>query len=445
MKVLLIQPPLNPHIVGAGDFYLSEPLALEVLAAAIPEHTVRILDMRLEQGLEQELDSFRPDAVGVTSYTPNVYAAKNVLRKAKEVCPNALTVVGGPHATLVPGDFNEEYIDVLVIGEGQVAFKELLRAHEMKKELSDVSGIALRRRGALFFTPDREPLADLDDMAIPARHLTERYRQKYFRGTWRPMASMITSAGCPYKCNFCSVWKLQKGRYRAQSPERVVREIESIAENYVSIADDNFLQDAARARKIAHLIKERGIKKIFKLIGRADSIVRHPDVVSLWKDIGMKMVFIGIESVKDEGLAEMNKKSSVKINSEAIRILHGLGITISAHFIIHPDFVKEDFEELYRYVKSMELTQPVFPILTPLPGTDLYEEKKDQLLIRDYEKYDFTHAIIPTKLPQREFYGEYIGLYKKCYLSEDNLAARSFVSEQTMRQIFSKLEQNLLH
>ncbi|HCJ66170.1 MAG TPA: B12-binding domain-containing radical SAM protein, partial [Elusimicrobia bacterium] len=107
MRVLLVQPPLNSNIIGAGLLYLQEPLALETLAASIPHHEVKILDMRIEPNLEEELNSFQPEIVGVTAYTPEVYIASDILQKVKNWNPEVLTVVGGQHATLLPGDFKK--------------------------------------------------------------------------------------------------------------------------------------------------------------------------------------------------------------------------------------------------------------------------------------------------------------------------------------------------
>ncbi len=255
MKILLVQPPLSANIIGAGIFYLSEPLALEVVAASIPHHDVKILDMRVEPNLKQYLNSFQPDIVGTTAYTTDVYTANRILREVKEYDKNILTVIGGHHATLLPNDFNKESIDVIVVGEGEHSFQELVDAYKYKNDIRKVNGLILYNNGELFSTPSRPAITNLDNTPLPARHLTKRYRDKYFRGSWRPAASMMTSRGCPYRCNFCSVWKREKGRYRTRSPERVVREIESIEENYINISDDNFLQDPKRAERIYELIK----------------------------------------------------------------------------------------------------------------------------------------------------------------------------------------------
>jgi radical SAM superfamily enzyme YgiQ (UPF0313 family) len=121
MKVLLVQPPSPPNIIGEGIAFLAEPLALEIVAAGIPHHDVKILDMRIEPNLKQELESFQPDIVGTTSYTPGIYQAQKVLQEVKAYNPEILTVIGGHHATVMPKDCNQAFINVVVIGEGEKA------------------------------------------------------------------------------------------------------------------------------------------------------------------------------------------------------------------------------------------------------------------------------------------------------------------------------------
>jgi len=439
MKILLIQPPFNPNLIGAGILYLNEPLALETVAASIPHHNVKILDMRLEPNLEQTLNAFQPDIVGVTAYTPDVYIAIQILKKVKEHNENTLTVIGGHHASLLPQDFDKEFIDVIVIGEGQYSFQELVDKYEKENNLKEIDGLALRNNGLLTFNRTRKLIDNLDKTPIPARHLTKQYRNKYFRTSWRPVTSMMTSRGCPYRCNFCSVWKREEGKYRTRSPERVVKELENIEEVYISISDDNFMQDLTRAEKICEMIKERGIKKTYKLIGRSDAIVRQPDIIEKWREIGLKMMFLGLESFRDEDIHNLNKTTSVRNNDKAIHILHENGIKVAGQFIINPDYTKEDFEALAEYVEKMNLVHPIFSVLTPLPGTDLFKEKESQLLTRNYEMFDLVHSVLPTKLPRKEFYKCYAELVRRCYRESDNERTNSTVSKQIMQQLYSLL------
>ncbi|NOX97727.1 MAG: B12-binding domain-containing radical SAM protein, partial [Nitrospirae bacterium] len=107
MKVLLIQPPPNLNTIGVESIFLNEPLALETVAAGIPHHEVRLLDMRLDSNLQYQLDTFRPDIIATTAYTVEVYTVNKILQKIKRYNQNILTVIGGHHATMIPEDFNK--------------------------------------------------------------------------------------------------------------------------------------------------------------------------------------------------------------------------------------------------------------------------------------------------------------------------------------------------
>jgi hypothetical protein len=111
----------------------------------------------------------------------------------------------------------------------------------------------------------------------------------------------------------------------------------------------------------------------------------------------------------------INKKTTVKKNNEAIRILKKLDISIHSHFIVDPKFSAQDFKDLYRYICEKDLYRPAFPVLTPLPGTELFEEVRDKLAIDDYDFFDFAHAVLPTTLKREEFYYQLARLYKKSY------------------------------
>ncbi|MDE3130961.1 MAG: cobalamin-dependent protein, partial [Acidobacteriota bacterium] len=182
MRILFINPPAGSLTIGLRRLAKMEPLALEILAAALPGHDVRILDMDLHRDLARTLRQFRPDVVGASAQIVQTYSARAALRLAKQVDPSVLTLVGGHHASLCPDDFRAEYIDAAVIGEGVAPLREIVESLERgaiaagasrAAALEHVPGLALPRDGALHFTPTRPVPRTLAHHPLPDRSLTQ--------------------------------------------------------------------------------------------------------------------------------------------------------------------------------------------------------------------------------------------------------------------------------
>ncbi len=422
MNILLIEPAKAPRTIGGEDVFLYEPLALEYLAAGMhQDHDAKILDLRLERNLLAALERFRPDIVGITSYTVHVNTVRAHFEQIKEWNPEVLTVVGGHHATVAPEDFSSPHIDLIVIGEGVFAFREIIDRFERRQGFDGIPGVAFARNGALVRT---EPtlVDDLDLFPFPDRRLTAQYRSQYFSEWMRPLASIRTSKGCPYRCKFCALWKLAGGRYLKRQPEKVVEELAGLDEEYVFFADDESLVDASRMKRLAELIREAGIRKRYFLYGRSDTIARNPELLELWRDVGLERVFVGLEFFRDEDLVEIRKGSTLHDNEQAVRVLQSLGLDIYASLIVRPEFERADFAACRQYCRALDLDFATFAMLTPLPGTDFYKEVKEQMITHDYDFFDFIHTLLPTTLPLRDFYEEYYQLYQKAIPFSKRLA-----------------------
>lgn len=413
MRILLIEPAKPPVSIGGEDVFLYEPLALEYLAAGVNrDHDVRILDLRLDKDLAGVLANFSPDIVGITSYTVHVNTVRKLFEQIKGWNPQTLTVVGGHHATVMPHDFLSPHIDLVVLGEGVFVFQEIVARFERDEGFDGVRGIAFAHGDRLVRSEAPAELG-LDDFPFPDRTLTAEYRPHYFSEWMRPLASIRTSKGCPYRCKFCAQWKVAGGRYYKRDPERVVEELASLDEECVFFADDESLVDVARMKTLATLIREAGIHKRYFLYGRSDTIAANPDLLEMWRDIGLERVFIGLEFFRNQDLDDIRKGSTLRDNQNAVQILQDLDIEILASFILRPEFTRADFSAFRQYIRNLGLNFASFAVLTPLPGTDLYEEVKEQLLTHDYDYFDFIHTLLPTMLPLKDFYEEYYRLYSR--------------------------------
>ncbi|MEW6515737.1 MAG: radical SAM protein [candidate division FCPU426 bacterium] len=438
MKVLLVEPPVSPYDIPTGLAGLPEPLALESIASKMREkHEVDILDMRLEDNLDVYLRKYQPDVVGVGSVTANHHLAKKILSEAKKYNREALTIIGGHHVTFMPQDANESYIDVIVVGEGDFTAANVVDAFSNKEPLDEVQGIVINRNGNQIQTKPAS-LIDMDVLPLPSRDLVSKYRTQYFQRTHRPIVSINSSRGCPYKCKFCSLWKMNRGKYRTRSAELVVNEIEGFKEDFVDFIDDNSLENINRANKIADLIIERRIEKQYKMYSRATTVANNPKLIEKLSSVGLKMLLVGFESIMDNQLNSWNKKSTFQINQRAIEILKKNNVEIAAYFVVDPQFGIEEFESLSRYVNKMGISDPVFTILIPFPGTDLYEERKHEIYWNDYRIYDFFHTVFKPKLPLEEFYDQFSLLYKKSYLKA-NITLENSKENPSMRTILGKM------
>jgi radical SAM superfamily enzyme YgiQ (UPF0313 family) len=414
MKVLLIQPPpgANSFVAKSG---VPEPLALEILAATINHHDVKIFDMRLDkQTLRNQLEDFQPDVVGVGCLTAGYYECINLLEAVKQVDPNIITVVGGHHPTVMPQDFIDAFTDYIVIGEGEATFHELVDTLELKRDITEVKGIAVLKKESIHYTGER-PLIDLDKIPIPRRELTSQYRKRYFRGATKSYACLLTSRGCQFRCKFCCQWVLNRGAFRIRKTENVVEELLQIQENFIDFADDNSWANANWMGELCDKIQQAGIQKQYKLYARSDLIIQRPDLIGKWKELGLKAVLIGYESFRDDDLKKWHKRNTVANNIKATKVLKEFGVEIVGYFLVDPAFSEKDFQQLSEHVQKLEIDQPIFSILTPFPGTQLFDEVKDKILTRNYTYYDGMHALVPTELDPKKFYKLYADLFRKSY------------------------------
>jgi hopanoid C-3 methylase len=393
---------------------LPEPLHLEMVAAMVPDHDVHILDMRLDKGLEAALRSFWPEMVAVTALTPEVYAAQRILQQVKSFSSEIFTVVGGHHATLVPEDFFLSGVDAIALGEAELVFRELVEAVADRRGLDAVPNILWRNRdGAFIRNASSQSRVNLVDLPLPRRDLTESWRNEYFFLFDKPDTSMATSRGCPFQCKFCSVHEFYHGAINQMTPQRILSEILTIPSDHITFVDDNFLMNSKRESLIADMLKSEGIRKRYSMECRTDSIVRHPELVEKWVNIGLYAVLLGLEGGCDKTLKNVNKSCSIDTNDRAIKILQDHGVIIWGAFIVDPDWTEDDFEALRDYVNRRGITHTQYTILTPLPGTQLHRDLRDKLLTDDCSCFDTLHAVLPTRLPREKFYQEFASLYRQ--------------------------------
>ncbi len=421
MKVLLVEPREHSNVLGLSRFICVEPLALEIVAAnlLLDGHAVRILDMRHDDDLTRALNDFQPQLVGITGYTPDAAEMLRVARVTKSFDPTLYVLVGGHHATMCPADFNVPFVDAIVMGDGERSIRHLCRKLERRERVAEVAGLYLRVHGHWTTTGDEDAVATLDETPFPNRELVAPYRNDYFFWFWDPPVPVETARGCPFRCNYCSVWSFNRGTSRFRSAAGVVEELLQLPDGTKSIffADDHFLQHIPRAVQLAELIKQHDIQLRYSFQTRSDSVVRRPDVIERWAKLGLFTAFIGFEAFRQSELDAMHKSNTVRVNDEAARILQANGVHIWGAFIVDPQWEVDDFTQLIEYVKSLKVGFPQFTVMTPLPGTEIFPMQRATLTTTQHHLFDLAHPVVPTKLPLEKFYEQMARLYRETTLT----------------------------
>jgi radical SAM superfamily enzyme YgiQ (UPF0313 family) len=414
MKILLVQPPLDPTTSKLSTLGLAEPLGLEYLAAALPDHDVQILDLRVGGSLSGAMTQLEPRLVGTTAVTAGLPRALEILGSAKQLDPRVVTVIGGHHPTLRPGDCQVDPVDIIVRGDGEQTLAEVAACLEAGRSLAPVTGIVFRRDGQWQANPRRN-LPPLDDYAEPARHLTATSRHRYHRVGLGPILSAISSRGCTHRCTFCSIWRFHNGKHRKRSPESVVAELAARPEPTIDFVDDDSFSDVEHMERLRQQVAKELPGKVFRFFVRADTVVEVPDLFERWAETGLRYALVGLESFRDEELRDLNKQATAAQNVQALEILQQAGIGVMGFMIVRPDFVAEDFDRLGDRVEELGILQPVFGTLTPFPGTVLYETMKDRLVTANWEHFDGFRAVVETALPRDEYYHRLANLYRRAY------------------------------
>ncbi|MDI9577037.1 MAG: radical SAM protein [Thermoproteota archaeon] len=435
MKILLINPP-QTFYPGSEPPAGNLPLGLMYIAAVLRKagYEVEILDAFMTEKdfcdngetvnvglsfeeIKQEVETRKPDIVGLagpfTSQIENTIKTSNII---KEVNPDIITVVGGPHVTLIPKEFLEENpnFDVVVTGEGEYAMLEIAQYIEGKKQLEEIQGIAYRKNGKIILNPRRPFIKDLDELPYPAYDLVnmEKYlnsKKIGYRSFQNRAISMVTSRGCPFNCCFCAVHLHMGQLFRAHSAKYVLDHVEYVVDKYkvknVFFEDDNLTLDIKRFEAICDGLIERKIKVGWETPNGVRADFLNLDLLKKMKKSGCKSVFVGVESGDQRILDDVICKS-LDLNRvvEFAKNSRKIGLKTGAFYIIgFPGETKENMQKTVDFALMLKREYDVGMHLfmaTPSYGTRLYEECKTKGYIdRNLTWNAFAQARQPKGLP----------------------------------------------
>lgn len=444
MKILLINPPRSPqnkileyapedakHFVHKK--LIGPPLGLLTIAAAVKDFDVRVIDLKGEYDLHPGAPAINelvmayltesdPDIVGVTFIASEFDSGIDIFRTVKRFNNRILTVAGGLHVTLCPGDFTDSSVDVLCPGHSAGIFRELVISREKGRPLAQVRGIVLNTSAGQRRTAGPDPAWDAagKDFIMPDRSHLRPWLSTYRVGhDPSPATYIFTSLGCPYECSFCSIWPQHNRKYHIRNIESVVDELKQLDEyDTVRFADANTIVDIKYINALFDRIMEEGIRKKFVMDIRTDVAVKYPGLIEKLAGGGLKVVICGFESFRDEELRNYNKNTSASFIRESIGVFHRNGIMLRGNYIVPNDYDEDDFKALADYAGSHRVVYAGYTILSPMPGTVFYNQIKDRIIDHDLSKYNFFNCVLETKLPLEQFY-ENIGSLWKIKLGED--------------------------
>ncbi len=405
---------MKPHVTlvnpaapaGAAMHLPFALLGLGYLAAVLEQnkYAVDVIDCQILQlspeEFRTELIKRQPNIVGMTASTLTYKTGLKLLKIAKEVCPNCLTIMGGPHVTFWDDKALEECpeLDVVVRREGENTFLELVQRIEAGKSFHDVIGTTCRKDGGFIRNPDRPYIEDLDSLPFPARHLwpMERLRKT------EDVLYLATSRGCVYWCEFCTTVRMHGRKYRMRSPKNVVEELEYLHKTFnvdnFTFCDDAFTVDQPRTEELCREIISRGLKIKWNCGTRVDMITK--ELLMKMKEAGCISVWFGVESGTQEVLDSMKKGISTEQTIKTLGWVRELGLKPVPNVIL--GFPGETKKSAWKTIKFVEKISPdevgFYNVATPFPGTPLYDQVKEKgwLRVTDFDKYDTTTPIFET-------------------------------------------------
>ncbi len=433
MRIVFIHP--NYHSGGAEIAGNWPPAWVAYLAGSLKRagfEDIHFLDaMTYHLGpdvLRAKLVELQPDIVGVTSITPSIYEAEEVLRIAQEVVPGALRVLGGVHATFMFRQVLSEapWVDVIVRGEGEeimVALAQAVRDGRWPADQRKIKGLAFAVDGEIVSTQAASTVKDLDGID-PDWSILDWDSYIYI-----PLGVKVAipnmARGCPFTCSFCSQWKFWRD-YRVRDPKKVADEIERLVTDhgvgFFILADEEPTINKKKFVEFCQELIDRGLNKRVKwgINTRVTDIYRDRDLLKFYREAGLVHVSLGTEAAAQLKLDLFNKETKVEENKEAIRLLREADIFTEAQFIVGLDNeTPETLEETYRMAWDWQPDLANWSMYTPWPFTPLFQEIRDQVEVFDYSKYNFVTPIMkPAAMTRGALLEGVLKNYRRFYMKK---------------------------
>jgi len=399
-KILLINPP--PAITSNSDFrFQNVPLSLVYVGgyARSRGFEVKILDAYNElmpaQLVLERAAAERPAIVGITCDATRFDGIRLLFRHLRDLLPDALLVAGGSFPSFRQADLLP-WVDAVVKGEGEASFAELAENFRDGKPLSGVKGVYVKSGGGYAFTGEREPILAMDDYFKPAWDLVDLRHNFFFWGRRAPVATLITSRGCPEDCSYCCLPPLWGHRHRQVSAARTLEEVALLYRDYgvreIYFKDNLFTCNKAWVTEFCEGLLARGLK-ISWSCGTGVKYV-SPELLALMKKAGCHTINYGFESGNRRILQSVNKTITPEQSLRAAEMTRAAGIHIFGFFMIgFPGETLAEIEDTIELARRISPDIMMCAFVTPFPGTKLWyslgldKANGDEWAWRDFNWY----------------------------------------------------------
>lgn len=450
MKILLVNPPKKNEIFGNNPQLIENvrgfnpPLGILYIAGYLLEnssHTVFAVDAQVEEldyeQLKISMSKNGPyDVIGLTVMTFTIIDVMLTVRLIKSLWPDVTVVLGGPHASIYPRETVAlGGVDYAIVGEGEITFLELLNAIENNKSPENIAGLAFKKAGKYIQTTTRPPLEELDSLAEPARHLVpyEKYFSILFKG--RPVTSIFTSRGCPFRCTFCDRPHMGK-KFRFRSAKAVLKEMKNCLEMGIQeflFYDDTFTVNRERVMELCDLIIREKMYVTWDVRAHVNTIDKA--MLEKMKKAGCQAIHYGVESGSERILKSIEKGITKKKARDVFQITKESGIKTLAYFIIgFPSETESEIQGTIDFAIELDPDYLHLTKLCPFPSTKIYLDALSSNVFTDdlWKKFaenpnpEFKPPICKGKFSEDDLNGWIKKGYKKFYLR------RKYIFKQLM-------------
>ena len=404
-NVLLINPSYQGSYGGTKASIVNPimpTLGLATIAAVAQQrgHRVEILDMSWREYDHDEIGrrirALKADVVGLTATTPMMNQLRDISVLAKDISPDIVVVGGGPHPAALPEEtIRESMLDAVCVGEADYSFADLCDGTDLK----DIPGLFYRDHDRVASTGWREPIADLDELPMPAWELYDP--EIYIKAASRllirrPPATIAEfSRGCVFKCDFCASKITMALSYRKKSPQRCAAEVARMSElgfREFYLADDIFTSDQKWAVEVCEAIVDSATKMTWTCTNGIRVESADERLFRTMRSAGCYRVSFGFESGNDEILKQFGKggRASVEQGRKAVQMARDAGIDTTGFFLLglSPD-TETTMEDTIDYARRLPLDMLKFGVTIAFPGTPMFKDYLDRGMVRSFDWDDY--------------------------------------------------------